>query len=61
VPKESRNFRLDSEVLKMLREISEEWHVSQAQVIEMLVREAVAENKQLKVVREKKGASCASS
>lgn len=49
--KEARSFRLDSEVLGMLQRLSEEWHISQAQVLEMLVREAVEEKKGLRVVR----------
>ena len=49
--KESRNFRLDGEVLEMIRQLSEEWHVSQAQVIEHLVREAIEQDKTLTLVR----------
>ena len=49
--KESRNFRLDGEVLDILRRLSESWHVSQAQVIEILAREAVREGRELRAVK----------
>jgi uncharacterized protein (DUF4415 family) len=51
VAKESRNFRLDADVLEMLRRLSESWHVSQAQVIEILTREAVREGRELRAVK----------
>ncbi len=49
--KESRNFRLDSEVLEILKRLSERWHVSQAQVIEIMARETERENRQLRAVK----------
>lgn len=47
--KVSRNFRLDPEVLQSLSRLSEDWEVSQARVVELLVREAEAEDKTLKM------------
>lgn len=47
--KVSRNFRLEPEVLSDLQRLSEDWEVSQARVLELLVREAVAEEKTLKM------------
>ncbi len=47
--KVSRNFRLDPEVLEDLQRLSEGWRVSQARVLELLVRDAVAEGKMLKM------------
>lgn len=47
--KVSRNFRLEPEVLEDLGRLSEDWEVSQARVLELLVREAVAEEKTLKM------------
>lgn len=47
--KVSRNFRLEPEVLEDLGRLSEQWEVSQARVLELLVREAVAEDKTLKM------------
>ena len=38
--KESRNFRLAKDVLDEIKQLSASWGVSQAQVIEILVREA---------------------
>lgn len=49
--KESRNFRLSRETLEHLRSLSEAWGVSQAQVIELLVREAVREGRSLQLVK----------
>ena len=53
--KVSRNFRFDGEVLEMIRGLSESWHVSQTQVVELLVREAVRENRELRAVKGEKG------
>lgn len=47
MPKESRNFRLSSETLETIWALSERWKVSQAQVIEFLVREA--QGKELRI------------
>lgn len=47
--KEPRSFRLDEEVLNDIRYLSERWHVSQVQVLEMLVREAIREGKELQI------------
>lgn len=47
--KVSRNFRLQPEVLSDLGRLSEQWEVSQARVLELLVREAVAQEKTLKM------------
>lgn len=47
--KVSRNFRLEPEVLEDLGRLSEQWEVSQARVLELLVREAVAEDKTLRM------------
>lgn len=60
--KVSRNFRLDPAVLEDLQRLSRRWEVSQARVLELLVREAVAEDKVLKmelVAGEKRGAESA--
>lgn len=51
--KEARSFRLDHDVTRMIGELSERWHVSQAQVMEILVREAVREGRELRAVRSK--------
>lgn len=48
MPKESRNFRLSTETLEAVRILSERWGVSQAQVIELLVREA--QDKELRIM-----------
>lgn len=48
--KESRNFRLDPEALELLRRLSDKWNVSQAQVLEILIREADREEKDLRLV-----------
>lgn len=45
----SRNFRLDPEVLRNLQSLAEQWEVSQARVIELLVREAVEQDKTLRM------------
>lgn len=47
--KVSRNFRLEPEVLSDLQRLADDWEVSQARVVELLVREAVAEQKTLKM------------
>lgn len=47
--KVSRNFRLEPEVLEDLGRLSEQWEVSQARVLELLVKEAVAEDKMLRM------------
>lgn len=47
--KVSRNFRLDPDVLEDLQRLSGSWQVSQARVLELLVREAVAEDKVLRM------------
>lgn len=59
--KVSRNFRLDPEVLEDLGRLSESWEVSQARVLELLVREAVAESKMLRqeIVSESPGGGTA--
>jgi hypothetical protein len=44
------SFRLDSEALDVLKRLSDSWGVSQAQVIELLIKEAVRENRQLRPV-----------
>lgn len=49
--KESRNFRLSSETLESIRRLSDKWNVSQAQVLEILVREAAREDKDLRLVK----------
>lgn len=46
--KVSRNFRLEPEVLRDLQGLAERWGVSQARVIELLVREAVEQDKTLR-------------
>jgi hypothetical protein len=51
VVKESRNFRLDPEALELLQRLSERWKVSQAQVLEILIREATRENRDLRPVK----------
>lgn len=51
VVKESRNFRLDPEVRQQLQVLAAKWGVSQAQVVEILVREAARENRQLRAVK----------
>lgn len=43
----SRTFRLQPEVLEEIARLSEDWEVSQARVIELLVRDAAAEGKTL--------------
>lgn len=48
--KESRNFRLSSEVLELLQHLSDSWGISQAQVLELLVKEAVRESRELRAV-----------
>lgn len=50
MPKDVHSFRLDSETLDTIRKLSRSWGVSQAQVIEILVREA--EGRELKTVKE---------
>lgn len=50
--KESRNFRLGADVLDTLRQLSESWGISQAQVIEILIREAARESRELRAVKQ---------
>lgn len=47
--KESRNFRLQPQTLQHLQRLAEEWGVSQARVLELLIEEAIREGKSLKV------------
>lgn len=49
MPKTSRTFRLEPRTLERLQRLSEEWGVSQARVLELLVDEAVRESKTLKM------------
>ncbi len=49
--KESRNFRLRPETLESIQRLSELWGVSQARVLELLVREAVEERLELRIVK----------
>lgn len=44
-----RSFRLSTEALENLRELSERWGVSQARVLELLVEEAQRESKVLRI------------
>lgn len=49
--KESRNFRLAPEVLETLQHLAEQWHVSQAQALEILIREAKREKRELRTIK----------
>jgi hypothetical protein len=51
VAKQSRNFRLDQQTLESLQQLASKWNVSQAQVVELLVREADRGNKELRVTK----------
>lgn len=45
-----RSFRLEKGTLEGIARLSDRWSVSQAQVIELLVREAEREGRELRVV-----------
>lgn len=45
-----RSFRLEEETLVGIARLSEKWSVSQAQVIEFLVREAERERRELRTI-----------
>lgn len=47
--KMSRSFRLEPESLQQLARLSDRWGTSQARVLELLIDEAVAEDKTLKM------------
>lgn len=47
--KMSRSFRLEPESLEQLGRLSGRWGISQARVLELLIEEAVAEDKMLKM------------
>lgn len=47
--KMSRSFRLEPESLEQLGRLSDRWGISQAKVLELLIEEAVAEDKILKM------------
>lgn len=47
-----RSFRLSTEALENLRELSERWGVSQARVLELLIEEAQRESKVLRISSE---------
>lgn len=50
-PRQSRNFRLTPEALEQLATLSEQWGASQAHVIEILVREAIREGRELRAIK----------
>lgn len=52
--KEARSFRLESEALESLQRLSDKWNVSQAVVLEMLIREAEREGRELRAVAPEK-------
>jgi hypothetical protein len=51
--KQHISFRLDSEALEYLRWFSESWGISQALVLELLLREAAREGRELRAMKVK--------
>jgi len=49
--KQHASFRLDSDVLEYVRWFSESWGISQALVLELLIREAAREGRELRAVK----------
>jgi hypothetical protein len=51
MPKESRNFRLDPEALATLRRLADKWSVSQTHALELIIKEAGRQNRELQLVK----------
>ena len=50
MPKEQANFRIEGEALEQIRRLSRRWNVSQGRMIELLVEEAIRENRELRAI-----------